>query len=152
MRVLSGSVNDSPEIVITSPVALNLEATPGSIRLGLERRIEPVRTDWPHKRLLPRYVGPVPAQLYYGMSDFAEEVQVRDFNEHGLYFWSGQRMPIGGSVDIRMELPFEIASYRGYSVRYRVTVLRVEEAAKNKFGTAALIKSCTPSGPRELTL
>ena len=152
VRVSSGPANDSPEIMILSPVALNLEATPDRICLGLKPRLDPVQTDWPHKRLLPRYVGPVPAALYYGMSDFAEEVQVRDFSEHGLYFWSSQRMPIGGSIDIRMELPFEIASHRGHSVRYRATVLRVEEAAEGKFGTAALIKSCTPSLRHEFIL
>ena len=146
VKVSSGPANDSPEITIISPVALDLEATPDSIRLGLnEPQIEPADIDWPHKRLLPRYIGPVPAELYYGVSDFAEEVQVRDFSEHGLYFWIGRRMPIGGEVGIRMELPFKIASSRGHSVRYRATVLRVEEASEGRFGTAALIKSCTPS-------
>ncbi len=70
---------------------------------------------------------------------------MRDFSEHGLYFWSSRCMPIGGDVDIRMELPFKIASNRGRRVRYRAMVLRVEEAAEGKFGTAALIKSCIPS-------
>jgi hypothetical protein len=146
VRVPSGSVNDSPQITIISPVALNLEVTLDSIRLGLnEPRIAPEQADWPHKRLLPRYLGPMSAELYYGLSDFAEEVLVRDFNERGLYFWSSRCMPIGGNVDIRMEEPFEIAPNRRRSVRYRATVLRVEEASEDKFGTAALIKGCTPS-------
>ena len=146
VRVSSGRVSDAPEIMIINPVALNLEATPDSIRLGLkEPQVEPVQIDWPHKRLLPRYLGPVPAELYYGLSDFAEEVEVRDFSQHGLYFWSSRCMPIGGDVDIRMELPFKIASNRGRGVRYRATVLRVEEAGQGRFGTAALIKSCIPS-------
>ena len=138
VKISSGSVNDSPQITIISPVALNLEVTLDSIRLGLnEPRIDPGQTDWPHKRLLPRYLGPISAELYYGLSDFAEEVLVRDFNERGLYFWSSRSMPIGGNVDIRMN--------RGRSVRYRATVLRVEEASEGKFGTAALIKGCRPS-------
>lgn len=41
-------------------------------------------------------------------------------------------MPIGGNVDIRMELPFEIASNRRRSVLYRATVLRVEEASEGE--------------------
>jgi hypothetical protein len=149
VRVSSGSVNDSPkEVTIMSVVGLKLEVTVDSIRLGLNepQSIEwGQRADWPHKRLSTRHVGPLSAELYYGMSDLAEQVLVRDFNERGLYFWSCRRMPIGGNVEIRMELPLEIAPNGGRSVRYRATVLRVEEAPERKFGTAALIKSCNPS-------
>jgi hypothetical protein len=148
VRVSSGSANESPkEVTIMSAVGLKLQATQDSICLGLKepRSIEwGQRANWPHKRLSQRHVGPFGAKLYYGMSDLAEEVLVRDFNERGLYFWSCRRMPIGGNVEIRMELPFETAPNAGRSVRYRATVLRVEEAPEGKFGTAALIKSCTP--------
>ena len=146
VRVSSGSVNDpAKEVTIISASGLRLEATLDSIRLSLNERNIESRTDWPHKRLSPRHMGPILAELYYGMSDLAEQVLVRDFNEHGLYFWSCQRMPIGGNLEIRMELPSEIASNGGRGVRYRATVLRVEESPEHKFGTAALIKSCTPS-------
>jgi hypothetical protein len=149
VRVSSGSANEPPkEVTIMSAVGLKLEATQDSICLGLNElgSIEAgQRANWPHKRLSQRHIGPFVAELYYGMSDVAEEVPVRDLNERGLYFWSCRRMPIGGNIDIRMELPFEITPNGGRSVRYRATVLRVEEAPEGKFGTAALIKSCTPS-------
>ena len=147
VRVSSGSANESPkEVTITSAVGLKLEATQDSIRLGLNESgsIESGQLpNWPHKRLSQRHAGPFVANLYYGMSELAEEVLVRDFNERGLYFWSCRRMPVGGNLEIRMELPLEIASNGARSVRYRATVLRVEEASEGRFGTAALIKSCT---------
>ncbi len=144
VRVSSGAVSDSPnEVTIISALGLKLEATLDSIRLGLHEPRSAQTTKWPHKRQSHRHVGPFGAELCYGMSDLGEEVVVRDFNEHGFYFWSCRRMPVGANVEIRMEPPCEIASSGGRSVRYRATVLRVEEAPDGKFGTAALIKGCT---------
>ncbi len=144
VRVLSGSVSDSPnEVTIISALGLKLEATLDSIRLGLHDRTAKT-TKWPHKRISHRHVGPFGAELYYGMSDLGEEVVVRDFNERGLYFWSCRRIPVGANVEIRMEPPSQMESSGKRAACYRATVLRVEEAPDGKFGTAALIKSCTP--------
>jgi hypothetical protein len=144
VKVSSGSVRDSAnEVTIISALGLRLEATLDSIRLGLQERTAQTRK-WPHKRLSHRHVGPFGAELCFGMSDLGEEVLVRDFNEHGLYFWSRRRMPVGANIEIRMEPPLHIAPSGGRTVCYRATVLRVEETPDGKFGTAALIKSCTP--------
>ncbi len=146
VKVSSGSVSDSPkEVTIISALGLKLEATLDSIRLGLGEPRRAERTDWPHKRLSHRHVGPFGAELYYGMSELGEEVVVRDFNEHGLYFWSSRRIPVGASIEIRMEPPLQIEPSGRRTKRYRATVLRVEEGPDGKFGTAALIKSCTPN-------
>jgi hypothetical protein len=148
ITVSSGSVNDYPkEFTITSAIGLKLEATLDSIRFGLNdsRSNEGgQRAKWPHKRLSERHVGPFAAELYCGISDLGEQVLVRDFNEHGLYFWSCRRIAVGGNVEIRLEPPVEVSPNGGRRMRYRATVLRVEEAPEGRFGTAALIKRCNP--------
>jgi len=101
-----------------------------------------VQGHYKYKRLVPRYVGPFLAVVTSGVSGFPEEVVVRDFSEHGLYFWTDEAPAIGGDVDVKMDTPPVVNSGNGGKAQYRATVIRVENSSRGQFGVAAVIKSC----------
>lgn len=95
------------------------------------------------KRLSPRYAGPFPASVYDGVRALPDDVVVRDINERGLYFWSHNRPAIGAGLAVIMEPPPQMTQFEQRRVLYRASVVRVEDAPENRFGIAAIIKSCT---------
>jgi hypothetical protein len=96
----------------------------------------------PEKRLSPRLAGPFTATLLIGFSVVPNQVQVRDINEQGLFFWSDEPLGVGGSVSIEMDLPPGMADKERERVRYQVSIVRSEELG-GKHGLAATIRSCT---------
>ena len=118
----------------------------GFLRLGLHDLTlhDPadLQLHYKYKRLVPRYVGPFLATVTSGVSGYPEEVVVRDFSEHGLYFWTDEAPAIGGDVDVKMDTPPAVNSGNGGKAQYRATVIRVEQSSRGQFGVAAVIKSC----------
>jgi hypothetical protein len=96
----------------------------------------------PEKRLSPRLPGPFSASLLIGFSVVPNQIEVRDINEQGLFFWSDEPLTVGGSVAIEMDLPPTMADKERERVRYQVSIIRAEEAG-NRHGLAATIRSCT---------
>ncbi len=75
-----------------------------SIWSSRQRRRNQEPTGFKYKRRMPRHVGPFPAKLYQGFSQFSEPAVVRDINELGLFFWSEARLPLRAECEIAMEL------------------------------------------------
>ncbi len=96
----------------------------------------------PERRLSPRLAGPFPATLLIGVSVVPNQVEVRDLNEQGLFFWTDQPIALGGSVAIEMDLPAAMAGKDRGRVRYQVSIVR-SETAGTRHGLAATIRSCT---------
>jgi hypothetical protein len=96
----------------------------------------------PERRLSPRFAGPFAATLLIGVSVVPNQIEIRDMNEQGLFFWTDEPIALGGSVAVEMELPSAMA-YRGRErVRYQVSIVRSELSGK-RYGLAATIRSCT---------
>jgi hypothetical protein len=108
-----------------------------------QRRRNQESTGFRYKRRLPRHVGPFPATIYQGFSQFSEPAVVRDINEEGLFFWSEARLPLRAECEIAMELPPQMRTPDRTRVRLKAVVIRVQDGANGDFGTAAIIKGCT---------
>jgi hypothetical protein len=91
---------------------------------------------------LPRHRISLTATASFGFSGIPEEIQIRDINEKGLYFYTNLDMPVGANLDIVVVLPPEIsADGKGRRVHYEVKVARVErERGKEQYGVGASIR------------
>ncbi len=94
------------------------------------------------KRLSKRYTGPFTATLLIGVSMYPNQVEVRDINEQGLFFWSEEPLGIGSSVAVEMDLPPAMADKERERVRYQVSIVR-SQTIGDRHGLAATIRSCT---------
>jgi hypothetical protein len=93
---------------------------------------------------LPRHRISLTATASFGFSGIPEEIQIRDINEKGLYFYTNLDMSIGESLDIVVVLPPEIsADGKGRRVHYEAKVVRVErDRGKEHYGVGAAIRRC----------
>src|SRR5579872_4402103 len=93
---------------------------------------------------LPRHRISLTATASFGFSGIPEEIQIRDINEKGLYFYTKLDMPIGATLDIVAILPPDInADGKGRRVHYEAKVVRVErERGKEQYGVGASIRRC----------
>src|SRR5581483_10308283 len=93
---------------------------------------------------LPRHQISLTATASFGFSGIPEEIQIRDINEKGLYFYTKLDMPIGATLDIVAVLPPDInADGKGRRVHYEAKVVRVErERGKEQYGVGASIRRC----------
>lgn len=106
---------------------------------------------------LPRHRVSLTATASFGISGIPEEIQIRDINEKGLYFYTGWDMPVGSSLDIVVVLPPDLnADGKGRRVHYEAKVVRVErERGKEQYGVGAAIRRCetfplpTTNSPRK---
>jgi hypothetical protein len=95
-------------------------------------------------RILKRHRTPLSATVSFGFSGVPEQVEIRDINEKGLYFYTRLHMPVGATFDLLVLLPAEITpDGRQRRVHYEAKVVRAEHAgAELTNGIAASIKHC----------
>ena len=95
------------------------------------------------KRVLGRHRICIPAFVSYGISGSAENTEVTNLNERGLFVYCNNRLAHGAMIKVEMVLPAELSLYGKRRVRYHASVVRVEpQPSGERYGIAAAIKNC----------